>query len=621
MQAISFALFGTFSGLSSRRLALNDLIMKKPQAKEKATVELEFELNGKKYEVKRVIQLNKGTVEAEIREDGKLLEVNPQGVTNEVIRILQIDHDLFSRAIYSEQNGLDYFLRIPKGKRMDQIDSMLKLDLYERARENSVSIRNRISAKREERIRTIEDMKERNLEGRIKELENEISSKERERETFEKEIKRVIEKRKVLETSHEKEEREIENLRSKVSELNGKIMFLQNQIKEMEEKRKEREVDEKRRNELEKSLGKEPKKLLDSKVKNFEKRRKELHSLEARKDEMERGLNELEKAGNKCPVCDSKLTEMRKRELVEHKTKHIEEIREKINKLSESLEKEEFEINELKEKIEEYKMIKSSLEEIKDFPKKIESNKKEIEIRRNEVNEVAEKIRKKETKEKEIRRDLQEVIAREREIETKKSGLEEIIGDKKTRLEELSKEQELLLKYKKEAEIYERIIESMDSFTKVLRMTQDQLRDEFLKTVNYIMNRVWTELYPYGDFSGIRMVIEDDYILQLEGTRGWTNVDLVSGGERSLACLDLRIAFSLAFTPNLRWLILDEPTHNLDRNAIQHFGEVLRDRLGNFIDQIFLITHEESLSDYITGSLYRMERDKEADGVTKVIGI
>jgi hypothetical protein len=38
----------------------------------------------------------------------------------------------------------------------------------------------------------------------------------------------------------------------------------------------------------------------------------------------------------------------------------------------------------------------------------------------------------------------------------------------------------------------------------------------------------------------------------------------------------------------------------------------------NIVDQVFLITHEERLSDYITGTTYRLERDKESDGVTRV---
>ncbi|NIQ18595.1 MAG: hypothetical protein GTN37_02685 [Candidatus Aenigmarchaeota archaeon] len=64
---------------------------------------------------------------------------------------------------------------------------------------------------------------------------------------------------------------------------------------------------------------------------------------------------------------------------------------------------------------------------------------------------------------------------------------------------------------------------------------------------------------------------------------------------------------------------MDEPTHNLDANAIEHFGFVLREKMERIIDQVFLITHEERLSDYITGSIYKMERDKELDGVTKIV--
>ena len=42
MQAIAFALFGTFSALGSKKLALDDLVMSKPQKKRHAMVEVEF---------------------------------------------------------------------------------------------------------------------------------------------------------------------------------------------------------------------------------------------------------------------------------------------------------------------------------------------------------------------------------------------------------------------------------------------------------------------------------------------------------------------------------------------------------------------------------------------------
>ncbi len=188
MQAISFALFGTFSGLSSRKLALNDLIMKKPQNKDDASVELFFKINDKEYSIKRVVKRDKGTSEAEIRENGNLLEVNPHGVTTQVNNILQTDYDLFTRAVYSEQNGLDYFLRIPKGQRMQQIDAMLKLDRYEKAREEAVKLRNRMEDRRLDIVKVMEDFKDQDIHDKIKTNEKEINEKIKEKEKIQKEL-------------------------------------------------------------------------------------------------------------------------------------------------------------------------------------------------------------------------------------------------------------------------------------------------------------------------------------------------------------------------------------------------------------------------------------------------
>ncbi len=621
MQGIAFALFGTFSALSSRKLSLDDLIMKKPQEKEEASVEIEFVVNGKRYMVKRTIRKGKGTVSAEIREGDKLLEVNPQGVTREVERILQMDYDLFQKAVYSEQNSLEYFLQIPKGKRMQQIDSMLKLDRYEKAREAAVKIRNSISAMRQQRLGDIERLKERKFDERIKQVEEEVKRREKEEGRIKEEYKKFEEKVESAEKKFERKREEIAKLRNEVAELNGRIIALERENKNLREEIEKKGEVGKKLGELKKLLGEKPEGVLKAKEEMLEKRRKELYSLETLKSEISRSLEELEEAGEKCPVCESPITREKKRELTEHKRKHIGEIEVKMKKLSELIAKDESEVGKLREKIEFLKDMRREVEETKGYEKKIAKNEREIKTKRKEVEKLAEEIKEREMEERKFRKEVQEVIGRARELKAKLESLRELIRDKREMLNELKKERDMFLKYVEEAKRYERIIEAMDRFVAVLKSTQDQLRSEFLKTVNHIMDQIWGELYPYGDFSEIRMVVENDYILQLKGTRGWVNVDVVSGGERSLACLALRIAFSLAFTPNLRWLILDEPTHNLDANAIEHFGLVLRDRMENIIDQVFLITHEERLSDYITGSVYKLERDKELDGVTRVKGI
>jgi len=61
--------------------------------------------------------------------------------------------------------------------------------------------------------------------------------------------------------------------------------------------------------------------------------------------------------------------------------------------------------------------------------------------------------------------------------------------------------------------------------------------------------------------------------------------------------------------------------HNLDRKAVEDLSQTLKTKIGDFIEQIFLITHDEKLEDSVTGNLYRLERDKQKDGVTKVIQV
>jgi len=39
-----------------------------------------------------------------------------------------------------------------------------------------------------------------------------------------------------------------------------------------------------------------------------------------------------------------------------------------------------------------------------------------------------------------------------------------------------------------------------------------------------------------------------------------------------------------------------------------------------FAEQVFLITHEERISEGVTGNLYKLERNKELGEPTKVVG-
>jgi DNA repair exonuclease SbcCD ATPase subunit len=216
------------------------------------------------------------------------------------------------------------------------------------------------------------------------------------------------------------------------------------------------------------------------------------------------------------------------------------------------------------------------------------------------------------------------LISKEKEVAMEIKGMEEIVRRETKRKEEIEKSLEFAEREKTQVEKLSKILIDLKVFKQALEITQVKIREDFIETVNHYMANIWPNLYPYGDYISLALKIEEgDYVLQLQERSGrWVNVEgIASGGERSLACLALRIAFSLALAPQLRILILDEPTHNLDQKAVEELAKVLRENISEFMDQVFIITHDERLQEAVTGKAYKLERDKSVDGYTQVVEV
>jgi len=767
MDAISYALFGTFPALRQRKVKLDDLIRTIPEQAATAKVELTFISNGKEYRVIREIARDKGTTNAEIREGNTLINgPDTKRVTESVEGLLKIDYDLFSRAIYSEQNQIDYFLNIPKGRRMESIDRLLRIDKYEAARKNATSLLNQLKDENATKTDLLKGALTEKDEETLSTLGKELEKIEAELGDSEKKIggkeKALEEVKKVLAELEEKE-KEVRELKSQKERLGGQI----NQIKErlatekiekkslseiqtekktqksaLESLIKQREAIESLEKEKAstessiKTLTTEIKRLRDGLIRkgaptlDFEKLKKldpdailetleeknasayltllrikynsrewinnektkveqerldaekEREALRVKKERSEKILSDLGEKDT-CPLCETELKGAKKEELLsshEEKIKSAESTQEMLSKKIEALMMKKAELDGAAVRVQaaeeaigkEAARKEQAFSEVLSMAENLRKNEKNIEKLNSMLKDTQSKLepcRKEYSKEKEeiARKKLGEIERQETalkekdslskleeelgtsakkikeigfseellsktrtqkeeitlEIEKKKSEEEAkkaLLKEKSERLGELREKKKLFEEYKKDIEWIDKTKNLLEVFTTALKKTQQSLREEFIVLVNEAMSDIWPHLYPYGDISDVKLLIEEgDYVLKARAHHGWTNVEgIVSGGERTLACLTLRIAFSLALAPNLSWLVLDEPTHNLDAAAIEELASVMKTCLPDMINQIFLITHEERLESAVTGYLYKLERDKSADEPTNV---
>jgi exonuclease SbcC len=414
----------------------------------------------------------------------------------------------------------------------------------------------------------------------------------------------------------------------------------------------------------------------------FEQALAEVQAIRAKIDAIDESIHQLSAIEGNCPVCDSRLTEEKKNLLIAQRRQQMEKLEAKLQEVEEKKKQSEAKLKNVEEaarKFEQLIITIRDLEKIRselDMSKKMFSElselavqtdrqlaemrsdiarmndelkvgidkKQKLEIiamqqrdyieKKRRFDDLMKKRREIELKIAEItnklagkdieqlQENLKQLAAKAIEYETKIVATGDLEKEKNSRINEYQTKLDEMKKYIEELKRLDKIIKNLRIFTKALEETQIGLRKEFVKAVNYVMSKLWQTLYPYQDFVGIRLnVDEGDYILQLQDRSGaWVNVEgQVSGGERSIACLALRISFALVLAPQLPWLVLDEPTANLDVKAIEDLAETLRERIGDFVEQVFLITHDEKLEDAVSGSLYKLEREKEKDGATKII--
>ena len=728
LDAISFALFGTFPAIKNRRIKVEDVIRSKPAQQSSAKLRLGFDADGSSYVVERVLSTD-GPAKATLTKNGTYVQSQPQRVTEEIERALKVDYDTFSRAVYSEQNRLDYFLELSSSDRKKQIDNLLGLDRFAAAQENSTSLITRIKTMVEDSERTVKNFDIARLNDQLAKLSEEFGKLSTEREeaeknsislktsaeTAEKELssmKANLERKIMLEKNVAELRSRISVLAKEISSANpdiikepaelakliseseanaaklrkeftsaseslqvlqSRVAVLKNQMSDAEKRMKERD---------ELNLKTKGKSIQD--VRNaLENISRELEAIDndyakfrASAHEAEKSLAELRGNKGKCPICDSELTSEKRDALITARnttiaaaganmlslSKSRSEKKDSILRLNAEANALEVMFERLKDYVtldEKYALASKDVEKLnveiakarelhKQLEKKLLDETERISGMRMSL-ETSERIRKhiadrelfsKDLAEKEkdilsMHVDTSSVEARQKQYtalvselaqkravaESARKACIEKESQIKDKNEEISRVNSILeeLKAKKSS------IDDLSKFRNSLAETQSVLRKRLVSSINETMHNIWPELYPYADYTGVMLSAGDsDYELQLKTSRGgeiiWENANsLASGGERSIACMAMRIAFSLVLVPNLRWLILDEPTHNIDNEGISKFVRLLNEVLPNLVDQTFVITHDEQLKQVSNGRIYILSRNKAEHAASSVI--
>ncbi|MFA6490179.1 MAG: AAA family ATPase [Candidatus Micrarchaeia archaeon] len=731
LDALCFALYGTFPKMSRRDQTVENLVSMGTDAPY-ATVSAEFEIAGKKYSVMR--KIGKKMSEAEVREGGKLVQKGPKPVSDYVSSTLGVDYELFTRAIYSEQNKIDYLLSLNPRARKQEIDWLLGLGKFDEARDAAQSVSGKLSeqselfsseappeklAGAEKKIAEIDGQKKEkegaiaklkqaagNLQSSLKEKETSLAALaklsaewtiataecERHRGALARLKKEAEGKEKpdaialgALENARKEKDAALVSAKKAGRETEAKHSAAKSEIAVLESQKKTVEARQKRKTELEekakKLSGGKGKGELEGDVAKLKAEIDSINSshakLHAEMGEWSKAIEALSDGKAKCPVCDSDLAGGKAEEIGKEKSGKIAASREEAKKLAAEiaakktlLASSEKSLSELAVCLAELQRISSEGVDVASIQAQISAKSAgaaalEAEAGKSEKEIVAlekalDDCRKKSeeaSRTAKLFSDLEDAAAKLKTGEEKLSGMKfseqeyenarkaaegvrleaakadaDLRGEEKQlkllleMLEIEGKDLDALRQKENLAKKYAEAASSMAIYKNSLSAVQKEMRNLLVDEINQALAEIWPAVYPYGDYGTVKLAADEkDYQLLLQKGEGYLEVDSVaSGGERACLCLALRIAFATVLTPEIGWLILDEPTHNLDSEAVSLLSEAIQQKIPSIVEQTFVITHDASLGESGDGTIFRLERDKgknEPSKVEKVAGI
>jgi DNA repair protein SbcC/Rad50 len=396
VDAICYALYGTFPTLSNRKISLEETIMFKPTKKEYFKVVLELFQDGKTYLIEREVYSGNKINSAKVYLDNKLIKGPKKTDVDEFIsNLLGIDYNLFIKVVYSQQNEIDYFLKIIPSKRKEQFDDLFGISHFEDIKINTRKIENTLLFEIEKNQALLNQINSQTLSIDLSELsktEKELFEKnlflEKEIKSNDEKIKQIsfkLKEKKEIKDKFDKLNFEYNLNLSKLKEINSEIEKLKeiisvevNQEDLLKEKEKLISLEKELKTKQEENKKLEIlKKSIENKISFFNSRlidykeninrlndslievnynqeqlaiEKEKLSVEtnllkekeislfSKQKDLENSIAEIKKGFSNCPVCSTPFSEEKLNDLLLSKNKSLDENLFSIKEIKNTLE-------------------------------------------------------------------------------------------------------------------------------------------------------------------------------------------------------------------------------------------------------------------------------------------
>lgn len=621
LYAIEFALFGMGDMRGENLLKAG---------KDRGSVELEFDIEGKGYIIKRSV-IRKGDSisqnEGYIISEGRKTELSPSELRAMVLEILNFNENvktrsssvIFRYAIFTPQEEMKEILRLKSEDRLQTLRKAFGLEDYKTAKDNSKLVSDEMRT----RIKYID--------GEISDLESlasQFDENKKNAESFESKLGILNVRKTQLEDDLSKSLEEIKSLEGKrmeiekisseipllENELRGKKKDLENSLSEIETITKDIEAYEKRVDEFLKP-GK-PTGSQDEAKKEIEITKKDIESKSESMIELRSKIRNLEELMEKkvCPTCNSRIDIADYQQRVSTMTKNYDEIKGNLRSLKQRAE----ELQSLLKSIEEYERsqaeVKRATAEIdklrmrmfrnsentreltarigileKDIPEKME--------KAESSKEIIEKLRKMESSKRELDEKIRFIISETSQL----SGKIKVLTETNERLEKMIREKqeqrakkEIILQYQRW--INEYFMPSIDSIEKQVLASINMEFDNLF--------RRWFSMLMEG--SDINVRVDESFTPIVEQNGYEMPIESLSGGEKTSVAFSYRLALNLmvrkvttSMKSNL--LILDEPTDGFSKEQLFKVRDVLNELKS---EQVILVSHERELESFVDSIFY-----------------